>query len=152
MASVIEELEGILEPVLEHNGFELVDLEYKKEGGRWMLRVFIDGPHGISHEECSRVTRLLSPVLEEEDIIPHSYILEVSSPGLDRPLKKEADFQRFRGKGVMITTFAPIENQRKFRGTLMGLQDDCVVVENEQGDEIHIPMESIAKARLQIEI
>ncbi len=92
------ELIDLLEPVVEDEGLELVDLEYKKEGKRWVLRVFIDGPDGISHNECVRVTRALEPVLEEKDPIPHQYVLEVSSPGLDRPLKTDRDFEKSVGK------------------------------------------------------
>ncbi len=147
-----ETLFALARPVVEKEGLELVDLEYKKEGKRWMLRVFIDGPEGISHDECVRVTRALEPVLEEEDPIPHGFVLEVSSPGLDRPLKRDRDFERARGKKVEIKTFAPLVNKQKtLRGTLLGLADKDLRLELEDGSKITIPRDQVAKARLHFE-
>ncbi len=147
-----ETLFALVEPVVENEGLELVDLEYKKEGKRWMLRVFIDGPEGISHDECVRVTRALEPVLEEEDPIPHGFILEVSSPGLDRPLKRDRDFERAKGKKVEIKTFAPLLDKKKtLRGTLLGFADKDLRLELEDGSTINIPRDQVAKARLHFE-
>ncbi len=147
-----ETLFALARPVVEKEGLELVDLEYKKEGKRWMLRVFIDGPEGISHDECVRVTRALEPVLEEEDPIPHGFVLEVSSPGLDRPLKRDRDFERARGKKVEIKTFGPLVNKQKtLRGTLLGLADKDLRLELEDGSKITIPRDQVAKARLHFE-
>ena len=97
--------EELLLPMMEENGFELVDVEYVKEGGSWYLRAYIDKPGGIAINDCELISRALSDKLDEEDFIEDSYILEVSSPGLGRPLKKEKDFQRNLGEEVEVRTF-----------------------------------------------
>ena len=148
-----DKLFSLIEPVIQEEGLELVDLEYKKEGKGWVLRVFIDGPQGISHNECVRVTRALEPVLEEEDPIPHGFVLEVSSPGLDRPLKKDRDFERVVGEKVEIKTFVPlVKNEKTLRGTLLGLAQDSLRLELEDGSTINIPREKISRARLHFEL
>ena len=148
-----DKLLSLIEPVIQEEGLELVDLEYKKEGKGWVLRVFIDGPQGISHNECVRVTRALEPVLEEADPIPHGFVLEVSSPGLDRPLKKDRDFERVVGEKVEIKTFVPlVKNEKTLRGTLLGLAQDSLRLELEDGSTINIPREKISRARLHFEL
>ncbi len=142
----------LVEPVVQAEGLELVDLEYNKEGKRWVLRVFIDGPEGISHDECVRVTRSLEPVLEQEDPIPHGFVLEVSSPGLDRPLKRDRDFERALGKRVEIKTYVPlVEKKKTLRGTLLDLADKDLRLELEDGSTVNIPRDQVAKARLHFE-
>lgn len=145
-----EKLTALLEPLVEENGYELVDLEYKKESGRWVLRLFIDRPEGITLDDCEYVSQRVGDYLDVADPIPHSYLLEVSSPGINRVLKKDKDFVRFRGRTVSIRTFAPIEGRRLFRGYLEGLEADHVLVR--EGENIlRIPRDSIAKARLEAE-
>jgi len=137
---------------VDGEGLELVDLEYKKEGKRWVLRVFIDGPDGISHNECVRVTRVLEPLLEEKDPIPHQYILEVSSPGLDRPLKRDRDFERAIGKKIEVKTYVPLVDKRKtLRGTLLGLAENGLRLQLEDESVITVPREKLARARLHFE-
>jgi len=137
-------------PVAQEAGMELVDVEFQKEGGRWYLRIFIDKPQGINHEDCRLISEKIDRLLDEKDPIPHSYVLEVSSPGVERPLKSLADFNRFSGKLVNIVTFAPVNGRKKFRGRLKGVQIADVVIDME-GVELFIPLEQIASARLAAE-
>ncbi len=148
----IDKIQEIVEPVIEGEGFELVDLEYKKEGGAWVLRVFIDNPQGISHTECKKISNILSPILDIEAPIDHSYILEVSSPGLDRPLKKEEDFERFAGQKIVIKTRVAFDGRKTFKGNLLGLIEGKIRVELEDGDTISIPKDIIEKVNLEVEI
>ena len=110
--------EELLAPIVELNGFELVDVEYVKEAGNWYLRGYIDKPGGITVNDCETVSRAFSDKLDENDFIEDSYIMEISSPGLDRPLKKDKDFERNMGKLVEIRTYRPIEKQKEFCGIL----------------------------------
>ena len=106
-----QKAEALLAPIVEGQGFELVDVEYVKEAGNWYLRGYIDKPGGITVNDCEAVSRAFSDKLDENDFIEDSYIMEISSPGLDRPLKKEKDFARSMGKLVEIRTYRPIEKQ-----------------------------------------
>jgi ribosome maturation factor RimP len=138
------------EPILESEGMELVDLEYQREAQGWVLRVYIDREGGVGVDDCARISAELGTNLEVRDLIPNKYILEVSSPGLTRPLKKPADFEKFRNRPVRIKTFAPVEGRRNFKGTLLGLEGDLVQVEVD-GRGYGIPLKSIAKANLEID-
>ena len=113
-----QKTEEILLPIIEEYGFELVDVEYVKEGGTWYLRTYIDKEGGISIDDCEKVSRRLSDILDEKDYIDDTYIMEVSSPGLGRPLKKEKDFKRSLGKEVDIRTYRMIDKQKEFTGIL----------------------------------
>lgn len=147
---VIEAVEKITLPILESEGLELVEIEYKKEGQQWFLRVFInreDRPIGL--DDCSRVSEKLSDALDEVDPIPRAYILEVSSPGAERPLKKEKDFIRAVGKHVHVTTYEPIAGQKVFEGVLVSYDGKMMVIE-ENKRRYEIPKEKVAKARLAI--
>jgi len=134
-------------PIAEANGLELVEVEYKKEGGQWYLRVYLDKEGGVDLADCEKVSVQLSEKLDEEDPIPQAYILEVSSPGLERPLKKIEDYQRFKGHKVNIKTFAPVGGRKKFKGKLGEVVSDGVVVYIDD-EEFIIPLEKIASARL----
>lgn len=123
-----QKTEEILLPIVEEHGFELVDVEYVKEGGTWYLRAYIDKPGGISIDDCEAVSRRLSNILDEKDYIEDSYIMEVSSPGLGRPLKKEKDFARSLGKEVEIRTYRMIDRQKEFTGILKEYDEDTVTV------------------------
>ncbi len=147
VAAVVERISA---PVVESLGMELVDVEYVKEGGRRILRVYIDKPGGVSHEDCEVVSKRLDVLLDREDPIPQSYYLEVSSPGIERPLKKMRDFQRFTGHMVRVTTFAALEGRKKFTGRLAGVEEGTLVLE-QKGNTITIPMDRIASARLHVE-
>ena len=113
-----QKTEELITPFVEDKGFELVDVEYVKEGGNWYLRAYIDKPGGITVDDCEVISRSLSDKLDEEDFIEGAYILEVSSPGLGRPLKKEKDFVRNMGQEVELRTYRAIEKQKEFRGIL----------------------------------
>jgi ribosome maturation factor RimP len=146
---VTEIVEELAMPIVEEEGLELVDVEYKKEGANWFLRIFIDKPGGVDIEDCGRVSEKLSDKLDEVDPIPDSYFLEVSSPGAERPLKKPADYQRAIGKNVYITTYEPFEGKKTFEGILKSFDDTAVVVE-ESNQSFSIPLDKIASARLAI--
>ena len=153
---VAKKVEELAQPLLTSSGVELVDLEYKKEGRQMVLRLFLDKPGGITLDDCAEVSRELSTILDVEDIIPGEYTLEVSSPGLNRPLKKRADFERAIGRMVKVKTFAQVPdekgNQRKtFLGTLQGVEDDAVVVLLTEGQRAVIPFNQVAKANLEFE-
>ncbi len=139
-------LEALLEPAVSRLGYELVGVEYHG-GRRALLRLYIDREGGVSVEDCQRVSRQVSGLLDVEDPIPGPYTLEVSSPGLDRPLFRAEDFQRFAGREVRIRTDVPLEGRRNFRGVLRGLRGGEVLVEVD-GAEFALPVERIEQARL----
>ena len=143
-----QKTEEILLPIVEEYGFELVDVEYVKEGSNWYLRAYIDKPGGITVDDCEEVSRALSDLLDEEDFISENYILEVSSPGLDRPLKKEKDFARSIGKDVEIRLYKAIDKQKEFTGTLTSYDADSVTITMEDGSERTFEKSEIALIRL----
>ncbi len=116
----------LCEPVAASYGLELVQVQYRREERGWVLRIMVDRDGGITVEECGSLSRELSDLLDVEDLIDGSYNLEVSSPGLDRPLTKPADFDRFAGREINLKTFQPVEGRRNFRGTLEGIQNEVV--------------------------
>ena len=140
------ELRKLLEPAVAALGFELVGVEFIS-GRRGLLRVYIDGEDGISVDDCQAVSHQVSGLLDVEDPIPGQYSLEVSSPGLDRPLFRAVDFERFAGQEVRVRLVAPLEGRRKFRGVLVGMRDGRVVVQAEE-QELVVALEEIAEARL----
>ena len=140
-------LEAICRSVVESLGYELVDLQFVKEYQKWVLRVFIDHDEGIGLDDCEKVSKALSSALDEEDPIPHNYVLEVSSPGLDRPLKNEKDFERFKGYRIKVKTFSPIEGRKTFDGYLVGLNDGKIVL-NVESEEMQIPRDQVSSVRL----
>jgi ribosome maturation factor RimP len=145
-----QEVRQVIEPILESQGFELVDLEYQRESQGWVLRIYLDREGGVSLEDCAGVSHEVGAVLEVKDLIPSAYILEVSSPGLTRPLKKPEDFNRFRNQLVKIKLYEPLDGRKNFKGTLMGLEGDRVRVEVEQ-QVYELPLQRIAKANLEID-
>ena len=128
-----QKTEELLLPIVEENGFELVDVEYVKEGSNWYLRAYIDKPGGITVNDCEVVSRRLSDILDEEDYIDDAYILEVSSPGLGRPLKKEKDYKRSLGKLIEIRTYRMVEKRKEFTGVLKEYDEKTVTIEEEDG-------------------
>lgn len=126
-----QKTEELLLPIVESHGFELVDVEYVKEGGTWYLRAYIDKPGGIAVDDCEVVSRAFSDILDEKDYIDDAYIFEVSSPGLGRPLKKEKDFKRSLGEEVEIRTYRAIDRQKEFIGLLKAYDQDTVTIEYE---------------------
>ena len=148
MASVVEKtVWEMVEPLLEGSGVELVDVEYIKEKD-WYLRVFIDRPEGVGIEDCQSLSEKLEKLLDERDVIPEQYILEVSSPGLDRVLKKPRDFERERGKQVDVSLYEPLDGEKVIVGTLDGYDGKALTLEGREP----IPKEKIAQVRLHIDI
>ena len=123
-----QKTEELILPIVEGNGFELVDVEYVKEGSNWYLRAYIDKPGGIAVDDCEVVSRAFSEILDREDYIEDTYIFEVSSPGLGRPLKKEKDFKRSLGEEVEIRTYRAIDRQKEFTGILKSYDTATVPV------------------------
>ena len=145
-----QKAEALLSPIVESNGFELVDVEYVKEAGNWYLRGYIDKPGGITVNDCETVSRAFSDRLDEDDFIEDSYIMEISSPGLDRPLKKEKDFARSIGKLVEIRTYRTIEKQKEFCGELTAYDNNSVTID-EEGTPRTFDKKDIALVRLAID-
>ena len=143
-----QKTEELLLPIIEKNQFELVDVEYVKEGSNWYLRAYIDKPGGITVDDCEVVSRALSELLDQNDFIEDSYILEVSPPGLGRPLKKEKDFQRSLGEEVEIRTYRAINRQKEFVGVLKGYDKESVTIEYEDETEQTFLKSDIALIRL----
>lgn len=130
-----QKAEALLLPIIEANNFELVDVEYVKEGSNWYLRAYIDKEGGISVDDCEVVSRAFSDKLDEEDFIDDAYIMEVSSPGLGRPLKKEKDYKRSMGKELEIRTYRAINREKEFYGILKAYDENSVIIENEDGEQ-----------------
>lgn len=143
-----QQTEALLLPIVEGNGFELVDVEYVKEGGNWYLRAYIDKPGGITVDDCEVVSRAFSDILDEKDYIEDAYIFEVSSPGLGRPLKKEKDFARSIGKEVEIRTYRAIDKQKEFVGILKEYDAGTVTIEYEDEETQIFQRGDIALMRL----
>ncbi|TRZ38687.1 ribosome maturation factor RimP [Niallia circulans] len=153
MSKVTGIVEEMVNPILDELNLELVDIEYVKEGPNYFLRVFIDKDNGVDIDECAAVSEKLSEKLDEVDPIPENYFLEVSSPGAERPLKKDKDFQKAIGKNVHIKTYEPIDNEKTFEGILTSFDGNVVTVEvkiKTRKKTIEIPYEKIAKARLAV--
>ena len=142
-----EELTRLLEPAVERLGYELSDLELRIGGKDGVIRVFIDKPEGVGLADCETVSRQLSAVLDVEDPVPGHYVLEVSSPGLDRKLTKPEHFQRYVGQDVRIRLRSPVEGRRNFRGRLMVAGEGNIEVEVD-GQSHNLPMATIESARL----
>lgn len=143
-----QKTEALIQPIIDQHKFELVDVEYVKEGGTWYLRAYIDKPGGITVDDCEVVNRALSDLLDEKDFIDESYILEVSSPGLGRPLKKEKDFVRSMGEEIEIRTYRAINKQKEFYGILTAYDKDTVTIQVEEEETLTIDRADIALIRL----
>ena len=143
-----QKTEQLLTPIVEEYGFELVDVEYVKEGSTWYLRSYIDKPGGISIDDCEKVSRRLSDLLDQEDFIEDAYIMEVSSPGLGRPLKKEKDFRRSMGEEVEIRTYRMIDKQKEFTGILKDYDENTVTITLADETEKTFDKDDIALIRL----
>ena len=143
-----QKTEALLAPMMEEYGFELVDVEYVKEGGNWYLRAYIDKPGGITIDDCEMVSRRLSDILDEEDYIEESYTLEISSPGLGRPLRKEKDFARSIGQEVEIRLFRAIDHEKEFTGILKAYDKETITIETEDEQELVLERGNLALIRL----
>ena len=140
--------EELLIPIMEEYNFELVDVEYVKEAGNWYLRAYIDKEGGIAVDDCELVSRRMSDLLDQYDFIDESYIFEVSSPGLGRPLKKEKDYVRSMGKELEIRTYRPINREKEFYGILTAFDEETVTIEMEDETEMTFAKADIALIRL----
>jgi ribosome maturation factor RimP len=153
MSKITETAEKLAAPILEEMELELVDIEYAKEGKHWFLRLYIDKPGGVDIEECGIVSERLGKKLDEADPIAHQYFLEVSSPGAERPLKKESDFANAVGKQVYVKTYEPIDGEKEFEGKLTAFNGESLHVEvkiKTRTKTFEIPMNKVAKARLAV--
>ena len=149
---VVGRVRVLAELILADLGLTLVEVEFRREAPGWVLRLYIDRPGGVTLDDCQRVSEELSDHLDVEDVIDHPYHLEVSSPGLDRPLTRDADFLAFTGKAARITTREAVAGQKNFRGRLAGLTDGAVLLDLPDGRRMAIPRGLISKARLQPEL
>ena len=151
-ASVYEaKTESLIMPILDRMNFELVDVEYVKEGGTWYLRAYIDKEGGITVNDCEDVAREMNVLLDEEDFIPDAYVFEVSSPGLGRPLKKEKDYLRNMDKEIEIRTYRAIDKCKEFYGLLREYDKDTVTIETEAGERVTLNKSDIALIRQAID-
>lgn len=142
--------EQLLEPILKELQFELYDVEFVKEAGTFYLRAFIDKEEGITINDCETVSRKLSDLLDQKDFIPDSYILEVSSPGLGRQLKKEKHFEKSIGEEIELKLFQAIEKQKEFSGILESFTDEVLVIQEENGTLMEFKRNNIATVRLAV--
>ena len=153
MGKVAETVTDFVLPIAHSEDLNLIDVEFLKEGSDWILRIFLENKDGdLTIEECEKVSRALSIILDEEDPIDKSYILEVSSPGLERPLKTEEDFERFRGELIAVKTFKKINGEKEFIGTLKEFADDQITLILDDDQEMSIDYSLVARANLTFEI
>ncbi|GAB6154509.1 ribosome maturation factor RimP [Desulfosporosinus burensis] len=145
--SIVQEIEILVEPLVLEKGLELVNVEYIKEGAHWYLRLYIDKEGGVDMDDCTNVSHAVSEMLDIKNTIPQAYMLEVSSPGLERPLKKEGDFVRFQGSLIMVHTISQFQGFKKFSGNLVGLINDEIVLEYEE-KRVAIPRTLVKKTHL----
>lgn len=152
-STIIEMTEELVQPILQDKNLKLVDVEYVKEGPNWFLRVYIDKEGGVNLTECSEVSEELSEQLDQKDPIKQEYFLEVSSPGVERPLKTKQDFENNVNKNIYVSLYAPIEGEKEFEGVLKSFENNQVTIEYKvktRIKEVTIPFEKIAKARLAV--
>jgi len=149
MSKTEEKVFEVADPIATELGFELVDIEYKKEGANWYLRVFIDKEGGIFIEDCEALSRKLDEKMGEE-FLKEAYILEVSSPGLDRPLKRDSDFEKFKGKVIDIKLFKAVDGSKEYRGELLGLEDGKIKILTEDDKELSFEKSEAAVVRLAV--
>jgi ribosome maturation factor RimP len=150
--SIEQRVERIAARAAQDRGLELVHVEVAGPSGKPIVRIFIDKPQGVTHEDCSELSLHVGTILDVEDFIPASYTLEVSSPGLERGLYKRADYERFKGQLAKLKTRAPINGQRNFRGRITSVEGEEVLFADRTNGEVRIPLASIAKANLEIDV
>ena len=148
--SIEATIEEIVQPIVDAKNFEIVDIEYVKEAGEYYLRVYLDKEGGISLSDCEVVSRELSEILDKKDPIKDNYFLEVSSPGLDRPLKKDKDFERYKGRDFEIILYKPMNGSKQFEGELVGLTEDNNIKVIIDGEEVDFTRKEVALIRLAI--
>ncbi len=147
---IVERVRAIADPILTSEGMELVEVEYRREARGWVLRLTIDKERGVTLDDCGRISQAVGRELDVEDFISAPYVLEVSSPGLTRPLRTEKDFLRQRHRLIKVRTVDPINNRQQFKGRLLGVSNRQIELETEEGI-VQIPLAKVAKANLDIE-
>ena len=150
--SIAQKVQEIAERVAIDHGLELVHAEVAGPENKPIVRVFIDKPQGVTHDDCSDVSVHLGTILDVEDFIHASYTLEVSSPGLERGLYKRADYERFAGSNARMKTRQPIDGQRNFRGRLVAVEGDEVIFEDRTNGRVRVPLDLIAKANIEVDV
>ncbi len=150
--SIEERVRGAAARAAAENGLELVHAEVASSGHTMVVRIFIDKPEGVTHEDCAAVSLHVGTILDVEDFIHSAYTLEVSSPGLERGLYKRADYERFAGHAARIKTRRAVNGQRNFRGHIVGVEGDAVVFEDKTNGRVSVALEQIAKANLEIDV
>jgi ribosome maturation factor RimP len=151
-SSIETRVQELAERIAIDHGLELVHAEVAGPDNKPIVRVFIDKPQGVTHDDCSEVSTHLGTILDVEDFIHASYTLEVSSPGLERGLYKRADYERFAGSNAKLKTRQPIGGQRNFRGRLLGLEGDEVVFDDRTSGRVQIPLGLITKANIEVDV
>jgi ribosome maturation factor RimP len=146
-SSIVSNITGLIEPILDEIGYELVDVEYVSKYGRWVLRIFIDKEDGVTITDCAYVSEELGDLIDIQEIIDHEYVLEVSSPGLNRSLKKEKDFMRAVGRKIKVSLIRPVNGRRNFTGYLKQFQSQTLYLEID-GKQIILPWQDIDRANL----
>lgn len=146
---IIKKVTDYVMPIIEENSFEVVEVEFVKEGANYYLRLYVDKDGGFSIQDCEKVSRYLETKLEEDDFIEKAYILEVSSPGIDRILKKDSEYIKYKGRIVDIKLYKPIEKIKEFQGELVGLIEDKIVI-IEDGKELKFDKKDVAVCRLAV--
>jgi ribosome maturation factor RimP len=147
---IIDRVRVIADPILTSEGMELVEVEYRREGRGWVLRLYIDKEGGVTVNDCGRISQEVGRSLDVEDFILNPYTLEVSSPGLTRSLRNEKDFLKYSNRLIKVKTFGLIENRRQFRGKLLGISENRIQIEVD-GEVFRIPIADIAGANLEID-
>jgi ribosome maturation factor RimP len=150
-AATVEVLRQVIEPIVQAEGMSLVDLQWGRRGKRWVLTLFIDKAGGVTLDDCAHISAQVGERLEVEDLIDHAYTLEVSSPGLDRPLRTVGDYERFQGHLIKIVTWGPVQGRSTLVGRLKGLEGQTVMVEVPRLGLVPIPLAQIKHARLEVE-
>ena len=146
----MDRVRAIADPILSSEGMELVDVEYRRERQGWVLRLYIDKEGGVTLDDCTHISQEVGRSLDVEDFISTPYTLEVSSPGLARPLKKEKDFMKYSNHMIKVKTIDPIENRRQFKGKLLGITENRIEIATD-GGLFQIPLSNVAKANLEID-
>jgi ribosome maturation factor RimP len=150
-SAILAKIEAIAERVAQPEGIEIVEIELKGGGKNRFLRISIDKPEGVTHGDCEMISQQVGTILDVEDVVPGSYTLEVSSPGVERKLLKYKDFERFKGKKIKAILREPVENSRRWEGTLASCADGLIHLEVAEGKTIEFPFEQVEKANLKFE-
>jgi ribosome maturation factor RimP len=151
MKNIVDAVTDILTPIIDENNFELVDTEFIKEGSNWILRIYIDKEDGVNIDDCQIVSEYLGKKLDNTELIKYSYNLEVSSPGIERIIKKDSDFERFKGKFVKVRLYKKYNDKKEYVGKLMGLIDNMVCIEDGNGIQHKFEKVDVSKVNIHFE-